>query len=124
MVYTLSVLDEASGCVYSDSLTVRVSQDRNVYPPNAFSPNGDGINDRFFVNADRSVQQVNFLRIFGRWGQLLFERENFSANDPASGWDGLANGKPLDGQVVVYTMEVTFLDGMTRKYEGSLTLLR
>lgn len=124
MVYTLSVLDEASGCVYSDSLTVRVSQDRNVYLPNAFSPNGDGINDRFFVNADRSVQQVNFLRIFGRWGQLLFERENFSANDPASGWDGLANGKPLDGQVVVYTMEVTFLDGMTRKYEGSLTLLR
>lgn len=122
--YVLTALDTLNGCFYQDSVTVRVNQDRNVYIPNAFSPNGDGINDRFFVNADQSVSSINYLQVYGRWGGLLYEGLGITPNDPNTGWDGMVNGRAAAGQVVVYTMEVVFLDGTTRQYDGEVMLLR
>ena len=122
--FTLTAVDSLSGCVYRDSLLIRVSQERNVYVPNAFSPNGDGVNDRFFANTDQSVSRINYLRVYGRWGQLVFEGNDLRPNDPAAGWDGTINGRPTGDQVFAYVMEVVYLDNTTKIFRGDVTLMR
>jgi gliding motility-associated-like protein len=88
----------AAGCADTLSTTVTVSDAPGLYVPNAFSPNGDGFNERFIPSApdqgDRSV-----LRIFDRWGKELF-----TTNDPGSGWDGTAGGEPVPDGVYAYLL--------------------
>lgn len=122
--YLLTVTDTLSGCTYTDSVRVLVNQIRRVYTPNAFSPNGDGVNDRFFIQTDQSVASISFLKIYGRWGQLVYDQQNLLPNDPTRGWDGLINGRPAAAQIFVYTCEVVFLDGRRKTFEGELNLLR
>jgi len=85
--------------------------------PNAFSPNGDGMNDVLMVRGF-GIANFNF-RIFNRWGQLVFE-----SNDPNTGWDGRFKGtiQPMDAYA--YTVNVTFSDGTTATKTGNITLLR
>lgn len=72
-----------------------------VYVPNAFSPNGDGVNDVFKAYPAEGVdfQEFEFL-VFDRWGDLLF-----SSQDPALGWDGFYQGKPMDTGLVVWYLQ-------------------
>ena len=86
-------------CITTATLNVRVAKERDVYVPNAFSPNTDGINDRFTIYGGPEVASVNYFRVFSRWGELLFEKNDFDPNDPQLGWDGQFNGQ-LAGQGV------------------------
>lgn len=123
-VYILQATS-SDGCVTSDSLTVRVHRSENaVYIPNAFSPNGDGINDIFTVFGNRSVKQVEKLSVFSRWGELVFEQSGFQANDPVTGWDGTFRGKPFTPAVFTWIAEIRFLDDQVIRYSGDLTLIR
>jgi len=85
--------------------------------PNAFSPNGDGMNDVLLVRGF-GIAKFN-LKIFNRWGQLVFE-----SNDPAIGWDGRYKGtiQPMDAYA--YTVYIEFSDGTRANKNGSITLLR
>ena len=113
------------GCEALDSLRYVVIKTRQVYPPNAFSPNGDGINDRFTLFAAvPNVTVINSLDIFDRWGGQVFGAENVEPNQLAAGWDGRINGTPAGAGVYFYTASVQFLDGMVLPYSGSFTLLR
>ena len=115
----------ADGCVTWDSLTVRVNKSENaLYIPNAFSPNGDGINDYFTVFGNRSVKQVEKLSVFSRWGELVYERSGFQANDPVTGWDGAMRGKPFTPGVFTWMAEIRFLDDQVIRYAGDVTLIR
>lgn len=115
----------SDGCVTTDSLTVRVHKSENaVYVPNAFSPNGDGINDIFTVFGNRSVKQIEKLSVFSRWGELVFEKSGFMANDPVTGWDGTFRGKPFTPGVFTWMAEIRFLDDQVIRYSGDLTLIR
>ncbi|MCB0635460.1 MAG: gliding motility-associated C-terminal domain-containing protein, partial [Lewinella sp.] len=78
-VYTLTVTS-VNGCPATDSLTVYVLNQHRVYAPNAFSPNGDGANDRFTIFGDDGLLQVKNLKVFSRWGELLFDQSDFPAN--------------------------------------------
>jgi gliding motility-associated-like protein len=77
-----------NGCGPSDcqKVTVVVSQEYDIYAPDAFTPNGDGLNDRFFLVSPADLYEFR-LQVFDRWGQLLFE-----SNDVFQGWDGRING--------------------------------
>ncbi|HHM21583.1 MAG TPA: T9SS type B sorting domain-containing protein, partial [Bacteroidetes bacterium] len=121
--FTLTV--ESNGCEDSESVTVFVAKDWQVFVPNAFSPNGDNINDRFriFVNAEQVTEVKSFL-IFNRWGETVFQFYGFDPNDPNTGWDGTFRGKPLNPAVFVWFAEVEFIDGSTRLFEGDVTLIR
>ena len=67
-----------------------------IYAPNAFSPDEDGINDRFIFYSDNgSGEIIEFLRIYNRYGALVFEVEDASLNDESQGWDGTFLGRPL-----------------------------
>lgn len=123
-VYQLEVLDTVSLCTATDLVTVRVEKVRQVYIPNAFSPNGDGRNDEFFVHGGRGVAMVRSLRVFSRTGNLVFEAENIMPNDNAQGWDGRFRGERLNPGVFAYQAEIEFTDGRVEGYTGDVTLVK
>ncbi len=122
--YSLEMTGEA-GCTAIDSVFIEVRKDYKVFLPNAFSPNGDGRNDRFTLFAGGAkVEEVLRLAVYDRWGNLLFERNNFAPGDESMGWDGRSRGRLAPGGVYIYQAEVRFIDGATRMFSGDVSLLR
>ncbi len=114
--YTMTVTD-VNGCTYSDDIQIIVYTEPLINIPNAFSPNGDMVNDVFYVNG-REIESIR-LYVFNRWGAKLFE-----TTDLTQGWDGTCRGKMMDAGVYVYMTEVQFALGKKEILKGSLTLLR
>lgn len=121
--YTLTVVNE-TGCIAIDSVTVFVNLKKPVFVPNVFTPNGDGINDAFFVQGNLAIRTVRNLKIFDRWGERIYEAQNLGINDPALGWDGTHRGKLVMPAVFVYYVEVEFLDGEVQVLTGDVTVVR
>jgi gliding motility-associated-like protein len=122
--YTLTVTTPF-GCSATDTIGYRVvcTQAEQVYIPNAFSPDNDGVNDVFMVRG-KGLARVKYFRVFNRFGQVVFERANFDANDPRYGWDGKINGVPASPDVYVYTAELLCTGGSTYFEKGNVTLVR
>ena len=121
--YSVHVVD-VNGCETRDSVSYFINKKRNIFIPNAFSPNGDGMNDLFMVNGGKDVAEIKTFRVFNRWGELILEYNNFPPNSFDYGWDGRLNGKDLNENVFVYLVEVLFVDGWVETYSGDVTLLR
>ena len=114
----------AGGCTSTDQVTIHVlCNGVNIYMPNTFSPNNDGMNDQFYPRG-RGLTSIKSLRIFNRWGQPVFERLNFTANSATDGWDGNFGGKPASADVYVYIMEVVCENNTIVSYKGNIALLR
>ncbi len=122
-VYYLTATD-ATNCRALDSVLVQVNVIRPVYVPNAFSPNGDGLNDVFTIYGGPAIQNIRSIRIFNRWGGKVYEAFNFPVNDLQYGWDGMFQGKKLDPGVFVYFAEVEYIDGVVILHEGDITLTK
>ena len=112
------------GCVGIDQMLVSVRKDRKVYIPNAFSPNGDGNNDIFYIQSGIELERVKTFKIFNRWGEIVYELSDFYANDPNNGWDGMFKGEELNQAVFVFWVELEFKDGWTEIVKGDVTLLK
>lgn len=124
--YTLTVVD-SFGCSGVGTVMVTVDPNRNVYIPNIFAPaNPTGLNDHFNVNTGLGVKEVNFMRIYDRWGGLIYERERFLPNNDnlGEGWNGRHKGDFVNPGVFVYLVEVKFLDGRVLLYRGDVTVVR
>ncbi len=121
--YTVRAEDE-NGCVAVDSVRVSLSEERPVYIPNAFSPNGDGRNDHFAAHPGPGGRQVTSLKVFNRWGALVFAQENLSSGIPVLQWDGMFRNQPAPSGVYTYVIEVEFIDGSRSRYSGSVSLTR
>ncbi len=122
--YFITVYDE-NGCLGEAEVLIEVDKNRNIFLPNAFSPNGDGVNDEFRVFTGVGVQKVNYVKIFDRWGGLMYAAEDLDPD--ISGivtWDGFYKGDKVDTGVFVYLVEVEFEDDITLLYRGDLTLIR
>ncbi len=113
--YQVTVTDSA-GCFIIGDIDINYGEN-GIYVPNAFSPNGDGYNDVFDYYAVNL--KTAMVRIYNRWGQLVFESQNSKIN-----WNGTFNGVPVDVGVYVYTIEATFLDESTTVKSGNVTVLR
>ncbi|GAB5553435.1 MAG: hypothetical protein Sapg2KO_30260 [Saprospiraceae bacterium] len=108
----LITLDSDLGC---DSLVLIQLEYFPIFIPSAFSPDGDGVNDRFSVFSENGwIESADFI-IYDRWGAKVYE-------GPA--WDGQMNGERLRPGVFVYVLNVTMNDGITRQFSGSVTLVR
>ena len=115
---------DTNGCEDSDILALFVRKDRNIYIPNAFSPNGDGTNDVFMIFSDNDVLKIKSFLVFSRWGETVFEYYDFVPNNPAYGWDGTHREEPLNPAVFAWFAEVEFVDGQTVLFEGDVSLIR
>jgi len=123
-VYTLTAVSSDT-CLATDEVFIEVEKVRKVYIPNAFSPNFDGANDYFTpYGAIPNVQAVSRMQIFNRWGAVVYEQQNFQANQTSGGWDGTFKGKAAEAGVYIYLVEILFLDGEVKSYSGDLTLVR
>lgn len=112
------------GCLLSDTVRIRVSREAPIYAPNVFAPNGAWPNNRFFLSASPGVVQINRMLIANRWGELLYERENFLPDVADLGWDGTFRGQAASPDVYMFWAEVLLWDGRTEIVSGSVTLVR
>ncbi len=112
------------GCYASDTMSVIVNKERPFYIPSAFSPNGDGINDRFVLSPGPNTAIIHSVRIYNRWGALLFEIPEFLPNQPLIGWDGTFRGQFVTSGVYIYVIDVSFVDGERQILSGDVTVVR
>ncbi len=112
------------GCVSSDTLCIKTfCPTTEVFIPNAFTPDGDGINDKVYVQG-KGIKLIKSFRIFSRWGEMVFEKSNFSPGDPSSGWDGKIKGKAATPDVFVYVCEVVCEKGTPNTYKGNVAIIK
>ena len=121
--YTITVIDDL-GCSASDELQVLVEKNFNVYIPNAFSPDFDGINDHFTIFGNQQLVRILQLQIFDRWGEAVFTGFNLPPNDLSYGWDGMYRDEMMNPGVFVFFAELEFRDGSTQLIEGEVNLIR
>jgi gliding motility-associated-like protein len=114
-----------NGCVASDEIYITVLPDPEDYSfiPNSFTPNGDLIND-YFTAFGLNLVTIRSMRIYDRWGNIVYEQQNIPAADITYGWDGSVRGTPGASGVYSYVMELEFIEGDTRIEIGNVTLLR
>ena len=94
-----------------------------MFVPNTFSPNGDGSNDVFYVRG-KGLDRVKSIRIFNRWGEVVFEQQQFPVNDPAYGWNGKYKGNKPVADVYVYQVEVFCDNSQIIRFEGNVALIQ
>ncbi|MFN3939162.1 MAG: gliding motility-associated C-terminal domain-containing protein [Chitinophagales bacterium] len=122
LVYTVTVTD-AQGCVNSDTVIVYVIGELTVLLPNAFSPNGDGINDYYYPAVSGSGD-LDYYAIYNRWGEMIFENTAPNTADASNGWNGEWNGKQAEvGAYVVIARAKTSLDEQ-QTFNGTFVLIR
>jgi gliding motility-associated-like protein len=106
------------GCRDTAEVHIKVVYDPKTGMPNAFSPNGDGMNDVFRIGNIQYEKMTQF-RVFNRYGQVVYD-----GVDPAKGWDGTFNNKPAPADVYYYHVKLTLPGGKQVEYKGDVTLLR
>ncbi|HEY4062560.1 MAG TPA: PKD domain-containing protein [Puia sp.] len=112
------------GCPASDTLNLKLICDEGrVYIANSFTPNGDGKNDVFYIKGS-GIRIINYLRIFNRWGEIIFERGHFNIDDRSAGWDGAFKGHPVETGTYVYVTEMVCDNGEVFPLKGTFTLVR
>jgi len=117
ITYTVTGVSLLQGCPQTDSFRIHVIM-QDVFVPNAFSPNGDGLNDLFGVTARKLINVTEF-RILNRWGQELFYTK-----DIRQGWNGTYKGIKQDPGVYYYMIRVAYPTGRTDFLKGDFTLIR
>ena len=121
-VFTVTV-ENADSCFASDTITIIVNPNKVEFIPTAFTPNGDGLNDRFtFDILGASEVEVT---IFDRWGERIYynpAQTNGVGN--GNGWDGTKDGKPLPEDTYVYQFRITYFNGKVESKAGTITLMR
>ncbi|MFA6150873.1 MAG: PKD domain-containing protein [Chitinophagaceae bacterium] len=122
-IYTLKGTSDF-GCSDSDKVQITIFCDQSqLYIPNTFTPNGDGLNDYFYPQG-KGVGKIKAFTIFNRWGQKVFEKTAFDANTKEQGWDGTFNGDALSPDTFVYTLEATCDNGEIVFIKGDVTIIK
>lgn len=106
------------GCTGKDSVLITAEPCCQIYLPNAFTPNGDGKNDKFHIMTIGNHHISKFI-IVNRWGQQIFGTSN-----ETDGWDGTYNGKPMDAGTYDYYIRYKCSDDHIFEKKGSVILIR
>ena len=121
--YTVEVKNNG-GCAAIDRVNVLVvCNGSNVFLPNLFSPNGDGVNDIFYPRGT-GLYKIKTFKVFNRWGETVFEKSSFNANDAFAGWDGNYKGAKLNADTFVFIMELICENNSVLTLNGNVALVR
>ncbi len=116
------VATNKEGCRAETKLRINVKGGEEVFVPTIFSPNGDGLNDRFMIFTNTSIPTIKQFAVYDRWGNLVFENNNFPPNDASYGWDGNYRGQKSQTGVYVYRITIEKADGTTQILKGDVFL--
>lgn len=124
-IYWVLGFDSCSNATI-DTFTVTASCDchKSVFVPNSFTPNSDGENDVFYPRSGPNVKKIKTFRVYNRWGELLFERENLDPNDASNAWDGTYKGNLPLPDVYVWVVEAICANDLQVNKKGSVTIIR
>lgn len=113
------VIENIDGCRDTVQYSIVVKPEFFLYIPNSFTPDGDGTNDTF--NAKGTGFDIYTMRIFNRWGNLIYE-----TSSQYVGWNGLGtNGKPVLDDIYIYEIAVKIKEGQDPMYyRGKITVIR
>ena len=117
-LFTVYAVD-VNGCKAVDTISVQGHSVTDIFIPNAFTPNSDGVNDQFKIFGDLGNVYFMDVAVFDRWGEKVFE-----SNNPNFEWDGTYRGEPAPIGVYIYTATAAFSNGTHRDFKGSVTLMR
>ena len=118
-IYTYIVTaSTSSGCSDTASVTLKVQKGPDIYLPNAFTPNGDGNNDRFHP-LTVGIKEINYFRVFNRWGQMIFSSSAFN-----EGWDGRLGGVEQPVGTYVWMVQGITADDRVISKKGTVVLIR
>ncbi len=121
--YTVTFTD-SNNCVNTGSIIIKTQcKNANVFIPNLFSPNGDGSNDVFYPRGV-GLDRAKHMRIFNRWGEVVFEKYDMPVNTASVGWDGTWKGKKANADTYIYQIEIYCQNGELLTYTGNITLIR
>jgi len=119
------VVVDHNGCTSADELLITFDVSTQIYVPNAFSPNGDGVNDQFSVFSKNGVAIIDRMAIYDRWGELIYEQFNLTTDGSETRfWDGTFKGKKLMPGVYAYIIEYHLITGEQGIKKGNVILLR
>lgn len=115
--YIVTIISEG-GCMATDTIPIQVIDKVNIFVPNAFTPNGDGLND-VLRPVLMGISQLKYFRIFNRYGELIY-------NSPSegSGWDGFFKGVPQPSQSYSWMVEGVGIDASVIQRKGISILIR
>ena len=114
-------------CIVEDDIVVTVllsDEQKSIYAPNAFTPNGDGVNDRFQIHGGDQIKTILDLAIYNRWGELVYQNVKTPISSTDHGWDGTFNNKVLENGIFVYFAIIEFEDGSTKQFKGTFQLMK
>jgi gliding motility-associated-like protein len=123
IAYQVSAVN-AAGCQASDQVSISVRYEASYYTPNAFSPNGDGENDVFMLYGPLEKATIRSFKIFDRWGNMVFDRENVTPGLEEQGWDGTVNHSEAPVGVYLFFAEIQYKEGKQELMNGEVLLLR
>ena len=107
-----------------DTFRLTICDCNSFFVPNSFTPNGDGQNDVFYPRSGSSLSKIKSFRVYDRWGELVFERHNISANDASNAWDGSYHNETPRPEVYVWVLDAICSSGKTESLKGSVTIIK
>ncbi len=114
--YRVIAVKNGNSAITSMSNETEVTPTMYIYVPNSFTPNGDGLNDYFYVQGE-AIQTFK-MQVFNRWGDLVFE-----SNEVNKGWDGKFNGNLVPQGAYVYKLSASSVTGRRTTKEGTINVL-
>jgi gliding motility-associated-like protein len=114
----LLVAENDNGCIDTQHVKIFVVPEYYFYIPNAFTPNNNGVNEKFGVSAPQWARRFT-MRIFNRFGQMVFETREATEH-----WDGTFKGSQVEEEVYVYTVEFLDMYGYWHIFKGSVLVMR
>jgi gliding motility-associated-like protein len=119
-LYTVTAMNSDS-CTSTDTITVIVRQDKAVFIPSAFTPNGDGKNDNFDFQILGAKNVA--VSIWDRWGENVYQNAN-QQNGAGQGWNGTYKGVTMQLDTYTYQFDVTYYDGSKKVLSGSVIIMK
>lgn len=112
------------GCTAIDTVVIKLQcAVSHVYIPTAFTPGNDGKNDLFYVKGS-GINIIRYMRIYNRWGELIFERTNFGIDDRNAAWDGKYKGQFVEAGTYVYLSQMQCISGELFTMKGTISVIR
>jgi gliding motility-associated-like protein len=120
-IYPLTIAGTTTqGCKGNATLTIKVfTADKYLFIPNAFTPNADGVNDKFHITCS-GLQALTSFTVYNRYGQIVYQQNNCNA----SGWDGIFNGAAQPLGTYVYNWQGIAYNGKPVSGKGTVILVR